>query len=170
MRILLQTAFSEQTALIFLNALATVNAGIHRNQALPLLYDSGVVYEREEGEIWCDVINMYRRRHEDCDALAAARVGEVKALGWKAFKAGDPGFDLARKLKPTRIPARCALTTTVPKGSTGLYHCIAQYKLGGRWIKDDPSKRLGMNGPFDDYVLRRWRVAGLQLPLDTYRA
>ena len=57
------------------------------------------------------------------------------------------------------------LRTHVPRGRTGLYHCIVRYRVGSRWYRDDPSARLGMYGdlrpphnPFkdlDETALRR---------------
>ena len=62
MKIAVKLAFDEMGALRLLNWLAQENAIIHKAQPdLPLLYDSGVVYRREEDETWCDYLNMLAR-------------------------------------------------------------------------------------------------------------
>lgn len=155
MDVTVRLAFSEQASVRLLNWLAVENANIHRATAdLPLLYDAKVVYQRERGEVWCDVLSLYQQGHEDCDGLACARAGEVLAHGWRAIRPGDPGHALARKLRPSRVRAEVLITT--PEPGPRLYHCIVRYRLGGRWFRDDPSARLGMNGPIDPAVRRRW--------------
>jgi hypothetical protein len=123
------------------------------------LYESGVYYEPEEGEIWSDYLVLLVDRHEDCDALAAARAGELIARGYRALKPkdrndpirfpGDKGYQLAQRLKPRSIPAEPMLTTRSKDGKPGLYHVIVRYKLGGQVFYDDPSARLGMLGDPD---------------------
>ena len=157
MKIAVKLAFDEQAALRLLNWLARENAILLRAQpSLPLLYDSGVVYRRETDETWCDYINMLAQGHEDCDGLAAARAGELQALGWKALRPGDGGYDEARRRRPVSIPAEVMLKTRSSTDSPGLYHCIVRYRVGTTWHRDDPSKRLGMNGDVQPDVRRRW--------------
>ncbi|TNE90362.1 MAG: hypothetical protein EP330_08585 [Deltaproteobacteria bacterium] len=155
MDVTVRLAFSELASVRLLNWLARENANIHRSTAdLPLLYDAKVVYQRERGEVWCDVLSLYQQGHEDCDGLAAARAGEILAHGWKALRPGDAGFELARQLRPTRVRAEVLITTR--DLGPALYHCIVRYRLGGRWFRDDPSARLGMNGAIDPAIRRRW--------------
>ncbi|MCB9759107.1 MAG: hypothetical protein H6739_04645 [Alphaproteobacteria bacterium] len=158
MRITVKMAFDEAGALRLLNWLARENAILLGEQPdLPLLYDSGVRYEREDDEVWCDFVNLLAQGHEDCDALAAARAGELMARGWKALRAGDEGYEAARWRRPRRIKAEVMLTTRTRPGEPGLYHCIVRYRVGGRWYRDDPSARLGMNGGrIDPLVQQRW--------------
>ena len=166
MDIMVKLAFQEEGALRLLNWLAKENARIlsvydrrarKRGEApLPGLYESGVRYEPEKGEIWCDYLNLLAERHEDCDALSSARAGELIARGWRALSPrnandpvrypGDQGYRLARRLRPRTIPAEVMLTTTAEPGRPGLYHCIVRYWINGREFRDDPSARLGMLG------------------------
>ena len=138
--------FSEVVATSLLNWLARINAlQIRGNPKIPALYDSGVRYEREEVETWSDVLSTLAAGHEDCDALAAWRAGELMARGWKALRPGEGGYEAARQLRPTTIHAEVFLRTRLAPGETGgLYHCIVRYKVGSRWYYDDPSARLGM--------------------------
>ena len=164
MDIVVQLAFDEPAALRLLNWLALENARIFRvydaraarkgERPLPGLYQSGVYYEPEEGEIWADYLNLLMEGHEDCDGLAAARAGELIARGWQALRPmnpqnpvvfpGDEGFSLAQRLRPQSIRAQVMLTTRTMNGRPGLYHCIVRYWIGGREFRDDPSARLGM--------------------------
>ena len=158
MRIAVRLSFDEQAALRLLNWLAKENAILLRARPdLPLLYDAGVVYRRETDETWCDFVNLLAQGHEDCDGLAAARAGELRARGWKALREGDAGFELARRHRPASIPAEVLLTTRTLPGQSGLYHCVVRYPIAGRWFRDDPSARLGMNaGRIDPFVRARW--------------
>lgn len=152
MDIVLAIGFDEQRILRLLNWLARENEILHReNPQLPLLYESGVRYQRESHEHFSDVKNMYLQGWEDCDALAAGRAGELMARGWEALRPGEAGYERAQRLRPTRIPAEVYLRTRVPVGQTGLYHCVVRYRVGSTWYYDDPSARLGMYS-------RRWNA------------
>lgn len=145
MKISVLLAFDERAAARLLNWLARENALILKaNPGLPGLYQSGVKYERERDEVWCDYLNLLTQGKEDCDGLAAARAGELLARGWRALLPGDGGYERAKKLKLKRIYAEVFLRTRAPQGQVGLYHCLVRYRVGGRWYYDDPSARLGM--------------------------
>ncbi len=170
MKIAVKLAFDEHAAVRLLNWLAQENAIILRAQPeLPLLYDSGVVYQREVDETWSDYINLLAQGHEDCDALAAARAGELLARGWKALAPGDGGYALAQRAHPGTIHAEVMLRTRTRPDQPGLYHCITRYRVGGRWFRDDPSARLGMHGTIQASVWRRWLAAGLNPRLASRR-
>jgi hypothetical protein len=158
MKIAVKLAFDERGALRLLNWLAQENAILLRAQPdLPLLYDSGVTYRRETDETWCDFLNMLAQGHEDCDGLASARAGELLARGWRALRPGDDGYDDAVRERPASIPAEVMLTTRSRPDNPGLYHCVVRYQVAGRWRRDDPSARLGMNGGrIDPLVKERW--------------
>lgn len=150
MDIVLAVSFDEQRILRLLNWLARENAILHQeNPQLPLLYESGVRYQRETHEHFSDVKNLYLQGWEDCDALAAARAGELLARGYQALRQGEAGFERAQRLQPATIRAEVYLRTRIPVGQTGLYHCVVRYKVGSSWYYDDPSARLGM-------YARRW--------------
>ena len=156
MEIVIRTGFNEDRCLRLLNWLARENAALLSEcPELPLLYDSNVVYATERGEIWSDVKHTLLAGHEDCDALAAYRAGELLARGAAALRRGEPGFALARRLRLTSIEAEPMLTTRTQPGERGLFHCIVRYRVGRRWHQDDPSERLGMNGRFDPRILGR---------------
>lgn len=147
MQITLRMDFAENGVLLLLQALAEHNAVLMRSRPeLPLLYDSCVVYKPEVDETFSDYLHMLKAGHEDCDALAAARSGELIARGWRALRAGEPGHEIAVKRRMTSIPAQVMLTTRTRRGQPGLYHCIVRYWVDGIEHRDDPSARLGMNG------------------------
>lgn len=143
--ITLRLSFEENRAVRLLNWLAAENALILRaDPALPGLYQSGVVYRREEVETWCDYLAMLEQGWEDCDGLAAARAGELLARGHEALAPGDGGYREARRLTLPTIEAEVFLRTRTEPGERGLFHCIVRYRVGDRWYRDDPSARLGM--------------------------
>ena len=154
---------SEATAVDLLNLLARHNQRyILANPRFPLLYDSGVIYRRETVELWSDAPSALRAGHEDCDALAAWRAGELRARGAAALRAGDPGFEQATRARLRTIESEVMMTTRAKPGESGMYHCIVRYRVGAGWFRDDPSARLGMYaGQVDAKILERWRRAGV---------
>jgi hypothetical protein len=110
--------------------------------------------------------------HEDCDALAAARAGELLARGWTALSPEDPGYAQAKASRLTTIPAEVALTTQVRQGSHGLYHCVVRYVVNGTVWFDDPSARLGMLEERLDgrechaRIVQRVRLGGVHIERD----
>ena len=165
--------FNERDAVSLLNWLARCNARLIRDQPkLPRLYDSRVRYEREEEETWSDYIQLLAAGNEDCDALAAARAGELLARGWRALDPEDPGYAQARAARLTTIPSEVALTTQVRPGSHGLYHCIVRYVVGQTVWFDDPSARLGMLDELLDgrechaRIVERVRLGGVRRERD----
>ena len=136
-------AAGEEQSVRLLNWLVWWNAGVLRSlPGLPLLYESGARYERESEETWSDVFNLYLQGWEDCDALAAARAGELRARGWRALSKDDPGYAEAKGRDLRTIQADVVLRT---RNGT-LYHCICRYRVGSETFYDDPSARLGMFG------------------------
>lgn len=136
---------SERGIVNLLQWLARHNAELLRERCdLPLLYDSGVYYQREDEETFLDYVNLLEQGHEDCDGLAAARAGELIARGYRALRPEDGGFELAQRLRPESIPAWVQLRTRGSHGASNLYHCIVLYRVGHEAWNDDPSARLGM--------------------------
>lgn len=157
MKITLLTHFNEDGALRLLNWLAGENARTLRQRPdLPLLYDSGVVYRREDDELWRDINHVFASGSEDCDSLAAARAGELIARGWRALTPGEGGFEQARRARLESIPAQVFLRTRSPRERPGLYHCLVRYQVDSQEYRDDPSARLGMNGVISDTQRQRW--------------
>ena len=143
MKVCMKLAFDEHAALRLLNWLAQENARILKARPdLPGLYASGVRYQREPDEVWCDYLSMLAVGHEDCDGLAAARAGELIARGGAALTPRDGGHQRGRRLRS--IEAQVLLLTKSSRFQPGLYHCIVRYRVGRRWYRDDPSARLGM--------------------------
>jgi hypothetical protein len=161
--------FNERDAVSLLNWLARCNARLLRERpSLPLLYATSVRYGREEEETWSDFIQLLAQGWEDCDALAAARAGELIARGWRALSPRDPGYAAAKAARLESIPAEVALTTTLRPGEHGLYHCIVRYTVAGTAWFDDPSARLGMlperldGQACHERIVTRVRLAGLR--------
>ena len=145
--IYLHIVFGEWKSVRLLNWLAAWNAYIlRRKPSLPGLYQAKVRYYRETEETWSDYVNLLLQGWEDCDALAAARAGELKARGWQALQPGDDGYKEARRRRIPSFEARVFLRTRLKPGKPGLYHCLVKYRLGPEqpWFYDDPSARLGM--------------------------
>ncbi len=148
MRIAVKLAFDEGAAVRLLNWLAGENDRLLRARPeIPLLYESGVIYRREQDETWSDALNTLAQGWEDCDALSAWRAGELMARGYTALTPGDGGYREATRRRLKRLEAEVFLRTNAPEGQTGLYHCIVRYRVGRQWFRDDPSARLGMYGP-----------------------
>lgn len=162
MNIQLRIDFAPERVLTWLNTMVLHNADLMlAHPGLPLLYDSGVVYEREGEERFSDYLEVLKLGTEDCDSLAPARAGELVARGWRALGAGDDGFEVALRLRPSTIDAKVYLTTASRPGDPSpLYHVEVEYWLGGRRYTDDPSERLGMNGIIDPAVRGRWARTG----------
>ncbi|MDP2316567.1 MAG: hypothetical protein Q8P41_26980 [Pseudomonadota bacterium] len=176
MNITVALTFNERDAVSLLNWLARCNARLLRERpTLPLLYSTSVVYGREEVETWSDFIQLLAQGWEDCDALAAARAGELMARGWKALSPRDPGYAEAKTAGLTSIPAEVALTTAIRKGEHGLYHCIVRYVVNGKAWFDDPSARLGMlderldGRQCHERIVSRVRLAGLRRDPEAHR-
>lgn len=65
-----------------LEGLSRVNEAIYRaDPSLPSIYAGGVKYRREVGENWRHVADVLRELWGDCEDLATARVGELRARG-----------------------------------------------------------------------------------------
>lgn len=164
MLIAVELAFEEKAAVRLLNWLANENRIIFLERPdLPGLYESGVRYKREKVETWSDYLNLLMQGHEDCDALAAARAGELMARGYRALSLSrrDSGAAEARQLKLERIKAEVVLRTRAEKTKGGMYHCIVRYRIGRKWYYDDPSARLGMYGYVD---MRQPKLATVDRP------
>lgn len=96
--------------------------------AFPLLYRSGVRYERERGtENWQTPAEVIETGRADCEDLSAYRVGELRASGV------DPG-------------ARVVIVRTGPR----TLHAVVRRSDGST---EDPSRALGMRGPGDGVAL-----------------
>lgn len=107
-----------------LEFLIEINLAFLRRHTVTPLYRSGVVYGRTE--IWDSIPALYLRRFGDCKSLTSALVAEYRHRGIQA----RPVF---------RFRPRRDLHTD--------YHILVQTPKGF----EDPSKRLGMHGPWNTF-------------------
>jgi hypothetical protein len=104
-----------------LAGLVAINAGLIRALKLPLLYDTGVRYLREEvvhgrpREVWLTAPLIIQRGFGDCEDLAGYRAGELQVQGIQAIAIAKPS-------------------------SVG-FHIVVQWPDGRI---EDPSRKLGM--------------------------
>ena len=130
---------SERSLLLLMEAMCAIDLLHLRQRPYPKLYESGVVYRREDGtENWLDIPHVLAAGWGDCEDLAFWRVAELRAAGVKA----------APFAKWRRVNGAYKYHALVRRYTPGRDHF-------GRWINstkwlEDPSRRLGMNGPSDD--------------------
>ena len=122
--------FADWCFVLLLGALSAWNESLYRlfasiGRPLPSVYEA-CRYELEPppAEEWLDVLELLRRGVGDCEDLACAEVGRLRAQGIDA----RPGFHRR--------------TITEDDGSTRvIYHIFVAYPGG---YLDDPSRALGM--------------------------
>jgi hypothetical protein len=115
----------------FLESLVRANvAYLVEHRQTPSLYDSGVVYAREDPrEVFRDVPHVILDGWGDCDDLAAWRAAEYRLRG---------------------VAAKVRLVKS--KGTVGVaWHAVVQLPDGKR---EDPSRRLGMGSPHPRHAPR----------------
>lgn len=105
------------------------------NPDAPGLYESGVYYVPEDGEeTWPDTPTLYAAGKGDCEDLATTRVAELRIrrglrcrpfIRWRESRDGHRLYHVLVAIRH-------------PRGKTIID--------GQRFIIEDPSKRLGMNG------------------------
>jgi hypothetical protein len=100
-----------------LEGLTRVNETLYREKRLPSIYAGGVRYEIEKSEEWRNAEEVLADGWGDCEDLAAARAGELRA-------GGEQGASVVVK-------------RTGPK----MTHALVRRANGAI---EDPSKRLGM--------------------------
>lgn len=101
----------------------------HR-ETTPMLYDAGVVYEREPAgqEEWQTIPAVLTQGSGDCEDLAAWRVAELQTLGALNIPGGDRGARIITKTK--RLPTGKLLIHVLVRRGDGSI--------------EDPSLMLGM--------------------------
>lgn len=102
-----------------LEGLSRVNADLYRdNPNLPSIYDAGVRYRgRDPQEDWRNAVEVVNERYGDCEDLAAARVGELRA------RRGEAAHVDVRRTGPKMTHA---------------------FVIRGDGSIEDPSRKLGM--------------------------
>lgn len=130
---------SEQSLLLLMEAMCAINLLHLRQRPYPKLYESGVVYRREDGtENWLDIPNVIKAGWGDCEDLVFWRVAELRKDGVKA----------APFAKWRRVNGVYKYHALVRRYAPGRDHFGRQINAS-QWL-EDPSRRLGMNGPSDD--------------------
>lgn len=95
----------------------------------PVLYRSGIRYQREDGtENWQDVFRNFELGYGDCEDLAAHRVAELRVVYGRA--------------------AKPFVTYRIGPDGGYHYHALLMVKGPDGWRAEDPSRKLGMG--FED--------------------
>lgn len=164
MRIVLHIAWHDQELVRTLNFLARIGARqLRADPSLPLLRDSGVIYQREREETFRDVIEVLKAGEEDCDSLSAYDAAEKLARGWRALRPHDPGFEAARRARLSSIKAEVYMVSRTAPNQPGPAHAVVRYQVGGVWHACDPSAQLGMNNnTISPDVWARWQALGIR--------
>jgi hypothetical protein len=130
---------SEQSLLLLMEAMCAIDLLHLRQRHYPKLYESGVVYRREDGtENWLDIPSVIKAGWGDCEDLVFWRVAELRKDGVKAAP-----FAKWRRLNG--VYKYHALVRRYGPGRDQFGRLINS----NEWL-EDPSRRLGMNGPADD--------------------
>lgn len=119
---------SRKRLLWLLEALAQIDrVYLEIHPEIPPLYESGVVYKMEKGEVFRDIKHIMDNGGGDCDCLSCWRVAELQQIGIKARP-----YIKWRK-----------------EGKNWIYHALVWLPNG---YIEDPSLALGMGG---GKILRR---------------
>ncbi len=117
---------SAATLTAVLEGLTALNAVLlQRRPKFPLLYESGVVYKREQRgsrgqpEDWANILQVLKRGWGDCEDLAAWRAAELRV------RCEEPAQAVVRRSGPRK------------------FHAVVVREDG---FIEDPSKVLGMKG------------------------
>ena len=130
---------SEQSLLLLMEAMCAIDLLHLRQRGYPKLYESGVVYRREDGtENWLDIPSVIKAGWGDCEDLVFWRVAELRKDGVKA----------APFAKWRRLNGVYKYQALVRRFAPGRDH-FGRMINANEWL-EDPSRRLGMNGPSDD--------------------
>ena len=105
-----------------LEGLVRVNQLMMRKVQIPPLYNGGIRYQRESEETWRTCKEVAGSGYGDCEDLAAYRVAELR----------NSGIDKNATVHVKKSPAG--------------FHALVTRGDGSR---EDPSAKLGMNGPND---------------------
>lgn len=126
---------------ILLDALTAINRAILRRKRLPLLYRSGVVYDRMlpargsacGDDDWQDVEVTYRKKKGDCEDLCCIHAAQLQLAGIKARA--------IPLLKQEKGHHKYHIVVEWPKGLREYPKTV--YQQHGLYL-EDPSKVLGM--------------------------
>ena len=130
---------SEQSLLLLMEAMCAIDLLHLRQRAYPKVYESGVVYRREDGtENWLDIPHVIKAGWGDCEDLVFWRVAELRQQKIKA----------APFAKWRRVNGVFKYHALVRRYAPGRDH-FGRRINSNEWL-EDPSRRLGMNGPSDD--------------------
>lgn len=116
---------------------------------IPILYDSGIVYDRSEPEgcceddKWLDCVRVKKRGKGDCEELACWRVAELRfRFGVKA----KPHLVLEREEMADLIEHRYHVVVAWPEGLAEYPRTVKRVRLSGgaSVLLEDPSRERGM--------------------------
>ena len=111
-------------------------AWLQAHTRAPGLYASGVIYRREEPEVWKDIPSILEDGCDDCEGLSCYLAAELRV------RHGVRSAAVRLIEQPTRTRRR-------------LWHAVVSDAAGKIW---DPSRRLGMGSPTDIAPTKRGRV------------
>ena len=124
---------SEQSLLLLMEAMCAIDLLHLRQRPYPKLYESGVVYRREDRtENWLDIPHVIKAGWGDCEDLVFWRVAELRHQKIKA----------APFAKWRRVNGVYKYHALVRRFAPGRDHFGRMVKAKA-WL-EDPSKRLGM--------------------------
>ncbi len=102
-------------------------AWLAAHKGAPLLYESGVEYQREGlPERWYDIPSILKRGSDDCEGLSI-------------FLAAECRVRAPNSLGPDLRPMACVVLKQIKRN---MFHAVVKDKATGQIF--DPSKRLGM--------------------------
>jgi hypothetical protein len=99
---------SERSLLLLMEAMCAIDLMHLRQRPYPKLYESGVVYRREDRtENWLDIPHVLKAGWGDCEDLVFWRVAELRKAGVKAayqrrLQVPRPGAALRARARPLR--------------------------------------------------------------------
>ena len=126
---------SEQSLLLLMEAMCAIDLLHLRQRRYPKLYESGVVYRREDRtENWLDIPHVIKAGWGDCEDLVFWRVAELRHQKIKA----------APFAKWRRVNGVFKYHALVRRFAPGRDH-FGRVVNSKSWL-EDPSRRLGMNG------------------------
>src|SRR4051794_16388842 len=100
---------SEQSLLLLMEAMCAIDLLHLRQRRYPTLYESGVVYRREDrSENWLDIPHVIKAGWGDCEDLVFWRVAELRKqkikaapfAKWRRVNGGYKYHALVRRVRP----------------------------------------------------------------------
>ena len=114
---------------------------------LPMLYESGVIYQREEEgqEDWQDIRSTLEYGYGDCEDLACWRAAELRVKGIGGRKINAHPFLRYRRIMPGRLMYHVMVEWPKEQARFGRSRGVHLLAWKGK-VLEDPSAALGMRG------------------------